>query len=95
MDLVYASIGTAIEVTGSESNSGVWMPVAAAAASYYAITGPDATASRLAQVMSSSSYDLLKRVSGLYMECVHFLINILSSCNNLSFLFSDYFDIFL
>jgi len=63
MDLFYASVGTAIQVTGSEANTGVWMPVAAAAASYYAITGPDATANRVAQLMSSSSSVLIKRVS--------------------------------
>ena len=75
MDLVYASIGTAIQVTGAESKSGMWMPVAAAAASYYAITGPDATASRVAQVMSSSSYDLIKRVSQYNLYIAHNLFS--------------------
>ena len=74
MDLVYASIGTAIQVTGSESNSGVWMPVAAAAASYYAITGPDATASRVAKVMSSSSFDLIRRVSQVFVLKLFFIV---------------------
>lgn len=63
MDVVYASIGTANQVTSGS----MWMPVAAAAASYYTITGPNTTASRLAEVMSksSSSYDLIKRAWGV------------------------------
>jgi len=64
MDLIYASVGTAVEYTGPEGSFGMWMPIAAAAASYYAIAGADATSSRAAQVLASPSSDLIKRAWG-------------------------------
>lgn len=67
MDLVYASIGTAIQVTeGSEKNdkssSLLWVPVAAAAASYYVLTGADATSVKAQEAISSPlSSDIICR----------------------------------
>lgn len=64
MDLVYASVGTAIQVTeGNEKHSSLlWMPVAAAAASYYVLTGADATSLKAQQALSSSaSSDIICR----------------------------------
>lgn len=67
MDLVYASVGTAIQVTeGNEkhekTSSLLWMPVAAAAASYYVLTGADATSLKAQEALSSAvSSDIICR----------------------------------
>jgi len=64
MDLVYASVGTAIQVTegNAKQSSLLWMPVAAAAASYYVLTGADATSLKAQQALSSSvSSDIICR----------------------------------
>ena len=73
MDLLYASIGKAIEITrGKESNettaielksSGLWTyVVASVAASYYNVVGPGA---KSAQVISSSSTSIIQGAWGM------------------------------
>jgi acetyl esterase/lipase len=73
MDLLYASIGKAIEITrGKESNetaavelksSGLWTyVVASVAASYYNVIGP---AAKSAQVISSSSTSIIQGAWGM------------------------------
>mmetsp|Transcript_4026 Transcript_4026/g.6123 ORF Transcript_4026/g.6123 Transcript_4026/m.6123 type:complete len:939 (-) Transcript_4026:504-3320(-) len=73
MDLLYASIGKAIEITrGKESNetsavemksSGLWTyVVASVAASYYNVIGPGA---KSAQVLSSSSTSIIQGAWGM------------------------------
>eukprot|EP00978_Attheya_sp_CCMP212_P024578 scaffold77469_cov50-Attheya_sp.AAC.3 len=70
MDIVYASVGTAIQVTKggddhSKTSSVFWMPIAtAAAASYYALVGAGPKAS---QVLSSasSSRDVIQNAWGM------------------------------
>ena len=65
MDLVYASVGTAFDYTGPEGSFGLWMPIACAAASYYAIAGPDATSSRAARAVASPTTDMIKKTWGM------------------------------
>ena len=68
MDLLYASVGTAVEVTKNASSTkeggASWkMPLAAAAAaSYYSLTGPSRRAS---EVVSSSSLALIQYAWGM------------------------------
>lgn len=71
MDLLYASIGTAVEVTKNRDaedsvvTSSAWkVPLAAAAAaSYYSLAGPSRRASQA--TLSSSSQDLIKYAWGM------------------------------
>ena len=73
MDLLYASIGKAIEITrgqgtdkssiSASKSSGLWLSVVAAlAASYYNVIGP---ASKSAQVISSSSSSVIENAWGV------------------------------
>lgn len=70
MDCVYASVGTAIDITKpSDTNKkrSIWMPIAAAAAAgYYALVGPE---SKSAAVLSSKtgpeSSDLIQNTWGM------------------------------
>ena len=65
MDLVYASIGTAIDVTGPKGACGLWVPLAGMFASYYAIAGPDVTSNQAASMLASPSTDFIKRAWGM------------------------------
>ena len=71
MDLLYASVGAAMEITnGSEGSrksakrySKLWMPIATAAYwSYYSLMGPS---TKSAEVVSASSQDLVKNAWGV------------------------------
>jgi len=72
MDLLYASVGAAMEMTksrttyddnGEKQPSRFWMPIAtAAAASYYNIFGPT---KKSAEIVSSSSQDFVKNAWGV------------------------------
>jgi len=72
MDLLYASVGAALEMTkGKSANdptekkpaSKFWMPIAtAAAATYYNVLGPS---KKSAQIVSSSSQDFVKNAWGV------------------------------
>ena len=72
MDLLYASVGAALEMTkGRSANnpaekkpvSKFWMPIAtAAAATYYNVLGPS---KKSAQIVSSSSQDFVKNAWGV------------------------------
>uniref|UniRef100_A0A7S1FX13 Alpha/beta hydrolase fold-3 domain-containing protein n=1 Tax=Corethron hystrix TaxID=216773 RepID=A0A7S1FX13_9STRA len=65
MNLVYASIGTAIEATGPSGAHGLWMPIAAACASYYSTIGSNTTSSKAFEVLQSPSSDFIKRAWGM------------------------------
>mmetsp|Transcript_13960 Transcript_13960/g.25587 ORF Transcript_13960/g.25587 Transcript_13960/m.25587 type:complete len:840 (-) Transcript_13960:95-2614(-) len=65
MDLVYASVGTAMDFTGPNGAYGLWMPVAGLCASYYAIAGPDVTSTRAAYHVTAPSMDFIKRAWGM------------------------------
>jgi len=65
MNLVYASIGTAVEATGPGGAHGLWMPIAAAAASYYSTIGANATSSKAFEVLQSPSSGFIKRAWGM------------------------------
>ena len=72
MDLLYASVGAALEMTKGRSTddstekkpaSRIWMPIAtAAAATYYNVLGPS---KKSAQIVSSSSQDFVKNAWGV------------------------------
>lgn len=71
MDLLYASVGAAMEMTKGKSTGGegekkpsrFWMPIAtAAAASYYNVFGPG---KKSAEIVSSSSQDFVKNAWGV------------------------------
>ena len=72
MDLLYASVGAALEMTKGRSTgdtgekkpaSKFWMPIAtAAAATYYNVLGPS---KKSAQIVSSSSQDFVKNAWGV------------------------------
>eukprot|EP00968_Pinguiococcus_pyrenoidosus_P003431 scaffold214_cov249-Pinguiococcus_pyrenoidosus.AAC.39 len=65
MDLVYASIGTALEYTGDSGALGLWVPLAGCAATYYALAGPEETSICAAQQVMDPSMAFIKRAWGL------------------------------
>lgn len=65
MDLLYASVGTAIKVTKShkQRQNSIMLPItAAAAASYYALVGPS---DKSAECVSSKADDLIRNAWGV------------------------------
>eukprot|EP00551_Chaetoceros_affinis_P019371 CAMPEP_0203738742 /NCGR_PEP_ID=MMETSP0092-20131115/43603_1 /ASSEMBLY_ACC=CAM_ASM_001090 /TAXON_ID=426623 /ORGANISM="Chaetoceros affinis, Strain CCMP159" /LENGTH=527 /DNA_ID=CAMNT_0050624553 /DNA_START=390 /DNA_END=1973 /DNA_ORIENTATION=+ len=65
MDMLYASVGTAIKVTKShkQRQNSIMLPItAAAAASYYALVGPS---KRSAEFVSSEANDLIRNAWGV------------------------------
>jgi len=65
MDLVYASVGTAMDMTGPNGAYGLWVPLAGMFASYYAVAGPDVTSTKAAHMVASPSMDFVKRAWGM------------------------------
>jgi hypothetical protein len=65
MDLVYASVGTAMDMTGPNGAYGLWVPLAGMFASYYAVAGPDVTSTRAAHVVAAPSMEFIKRAWGM------------------------------
>ncbi|GMH68654.1 hypothetical protein TrRE_jg12162 [Triparma retinervis] len=65
MDLVYASVGTAIDMTGPDGAYGLWVPLAGMFASYYAVAGPDVTSTKAAHMVAAPSMDFIKRAWGM------------------------------
>ena len=65
MDLVYASVGTAMDMTGPNGAWGLWVPLTGMFASYYAIAGPDVTSTKAAHMVAHPSMDFIKRAWGM------------------------------
>ncbi len=65
MDLVYASVGTAMDLTGGTGGYGMWVPLAGLCASYYAIAGSEVTSTRAAHAVAAPSMDFIKRAWGM------------------------------
>lgn len=64
MDTLYASVGTALKMTKSQSTDhSMLIPVTAAAASYYAFVGPSATSEKV--VSGQSSDNLIRHAWGM------------------------------
>jgi len=65
MDLIYASVGTAIDTTGPSGCCGLWVPLAGLSATYYAIAGSEITSHRASRAVMMPTMDFIKRAWGL------------------------------
>jgi acetyl esterase/lipase len=65
MDLLYASVGTAMDITGPTGGNGLWVPLSGLCASYYAIAGPAVTSTAAAHQVAQPSMDFVKRAWGM------------------------------
>uniref|UniRef100_A0A7S2NSI6 Alpha/beta hydrolase fold-3 domain-containing protein n=1 Tax=Leptocylindrus danicus TaxID=163516 RepID=A0A7S2NSI6_9STRA len=65
MDLLYATAGTTVTYINVNRTFGLWVPVAALTASYYAVAGAEVTSSRAAQVVSKPGADFIELAWGM------------------------------
>ena len=65
MDLIYASVGTAIDTTGPSGCCGLWVPLAGLSATYYAIAGGEVTSNRASRAVMTPSMEFIKRAWGI------------------------------
>ena len=65
MDLLYASVGTAMEYTGPSGAGGLWVPLAGICATYYAIAGPDVTSLKATHMCAYPSVEFVSRAWGM------------------------------
>ena len=65
MDLLYASVGTAVDATGPSGCCGLWVPLSGLSAAYYAIAGSEITSHRAAAAVTEPSMDFIKRAWGM------------------------------
>ena len=65
MDLVYASVGTAMAITGPAGGRGTWIPLTALCAAYYTVVGPGVTSVAAAGYVARPDVGFVKRAWGM------------------------------